>query len=243
VVAFELIRYMISQKLDSPILHIFSTNNEADKHNNWKFDQIDKPSQKFTSVDKIYNYKADGSVNEILIRDDNNKFKNKADLKALENLDKDCKAPRVLELKEGCKVMLLKNLNFQKNLVNGSTGIIEEIRENSISVYFDNCESQVIEINCFEYYSGGVLKATRSQYPLRLAYGITIHKSQGATLDNVIIDFNKIFESGQAYVALSRTRSLEGLHLKYFDPKKIVANKKIIEFYDFLENSVVKFIS
>ena len=71
-----------------------------------------------------------------------------------------------------------------------------------------------------------------SQIPLILAWAITIHKSQGATLETAEIDAGKgIFECGQTYVALSRVKSLEGLYLTSFDPFRILVNKKVKEFY------------
>ena len=88
----------------------------------------------------------------------------------------------------------------------------------------------------FEYIKEGKTKIKRTQYPLRLAYGITIHKSQGMTFDKLVVNFNKIFAYGQAYVALSRTRTLDGLVIQGFDHNKIAANKEVIEFYKNLEN-------
>jgi ATP-dependent DNA helicase PIF1 len=70
------------------------------------------------------------------------------------------------------------------------------------------------------------------QIPLILAWAVTIHKSQGATLDHAEIDIgSNIFECGQTYVALSRVMSLDGLYLKSFDPSKILINKKVRDFY------------
>ena len=75
-----------------------------------------------------------------------------------------------------------------------------------------------------------------AQVPLMLSWAITIHKSQGMTIDNAEIDAgNKIFESGQTYVALSRLRTLEGLYLSSFNPKKIKHNKIVQDYYDSLE--------
>jgi ATP-dependent DNA helicase PIF1 len=74
-----------------------------------------------------------------------------------------------------------------------------------------------------------------SQIPLILAWALTIHKSQGATLDAAEIDVGSgIFECGQTYVALSRVKSLDGLYLTSFDAKRIRINKKVKEYYDAL---------
>ena len=71
------------------------------------------------------------------------------------------------------------------------------------------------------------------QVPLMLAWALTIHKCQGATLDIAEMDLgNRIFECGQTYVALSRVRTLDGLYLKSFDPYKIRVNSKVIKFYN-----------
>ena len=131
--------------------------------------------------------------------------------------------------------MLLKNLDFDDGLINGACGKIEDITEDGVIVQFDNGILKVIKKEEFDYMKDGKLLARRIQYPLRLSYGITIHKSQGMTLDNVFIDFNRIFEYGQAYVALSRVKSLTGLYLRGFNPQKIMTNPKIIEFYKNLE--------
>ena len=132
--------------------------------------------------------------------------------------------------------MLLKNLDFDAGLINGTCGNVEDINDDGIIVKFDNGELKLIKREEFDYTKDGKLLARRIQYPLRLAYGITIHKSQGMTLDEVFIDFNRIFEYGQAYVALSRVKSLEGLYLKGFNPQKIMANPRIVEFYKSLKS-------
>ena len=77
------------------------------------------------------------------------------------------------------------------------------------------------------------------QIPLILAWAITIHKSQGASLDMAEIDIGEgIIECGQTYVALSRIKSLEGLYLKRFDYKKIKINKKVHKFYNIMNNNL-----
>jgi ATP-dependent DNA helicase PIF1 len=77
-----------------------------------------------------------------------------------------------------------------------------------------------------------------SQIPLILAWALTIHKAQGATLDIAEVDVGSgIFECGQTYVALSRVKSLEGLYLTSFDAKRIRINRKVQEFYEMLELS------
>lgn len=80
----------------------------------------------------------------------------------------------------------------------------------------------------------GEVQASRSQVPLILAWALSIHKAQGQTLDRVKVDLGKVFEKGQAYVALSRATCQEGLHIMRFDPKKVMAHDRVRTFYDSL---------
>ena len=80
----------------------------------------------------------------------------------------------------------------------------------------------------------GEIQASRSQVPLILAWALSIHKAQGQTLDRVKVDLGKIFEKGQAYVALSRATCQEGLQITRFDPKKVMAHDRVRTFYDSL---------
>ena len=82
----------------------------------------------------------------------------------------------------------------------------------------------------------GEIQASRSQIPLILAWALSIHKAQGQTLDRVKVDLGRIFEKGQAYVALSRATCQEGLQILRFDPKKVMAHEKVRTFYDSLYN-------
>lgn len=236
---------------ESDILHIFSTNQEADNYNTFKFNSVQKPLHVFNSVDKIHRKR---SVIKVDKNNPDERLTN-FDLKTLEAFDKSCKAPSALELKEGCRVMLLKNLNFNKGLINGACGTVLELKkseskaesipqqqevmqpqkpedEEYILVKFDNGVEEVIAKHTFEAYRDGEVVVSREQYPLRLAYGITIHKSQGMTLDKLIVDCNRIFECGQVYVALSRIKSIDGLYLKSFNPQKVWANGEVLKFYE-----------
>lgn len=78
----------------------------------------------------------------------------------------------------------------------------------------------------------GEVQASRSQIPLILAWALSIHKAQGQTLDRVKVDLGKIFEKGQAYVALSRATRQDGLQISRFDPKKVMAHDRVRVFYD-----------
>ena len=149
-----------------------------------------------------------------------------------------CNADKVIALKNGVRVMLLTNLDFDKGLINGSCGVVEEIDEDYVRVHFDNGITENIEKHDFEFYNNEILVAVRKQYPLRLAYGITIHKSQGMSLDKLVVDCSQIFEKGQVYVALSRIKTLNGLYLHNFNPKKVMVDEKVSEFYKNLQSQI-----
>jgi ATP-dependent DNA helicase PIF1 len=151
--------------------------------------------------------------------------------RALEKLDKD--APYVVELilAVGAQVMLLTNMDPQQGLVNGSRGVVVGFDGMGIPlVQFRH--GQPIPIPAATWESEEIEGLFRKQTPLRLAYAITIHKAQGATLDSALIDIgSNTFEFGQAYVALSRVKSLDSLYIWDVEPSAFRAHPKVKQFY------------
>ncbi len=130
-----------------------------------------------------------------------------------------------LKLKVGAQVMFVKNdLSFEKQYFNGKMGVVKSISSREIFVHFPE-ENKTIEVERYEwknirYYVDEMTKeieeeilGTFTHYPIKLAWAITVHKSQGLTFDKAALDVSQVFLPGQAYVALSRLRSLKGLIL------------------------------
>ena len=161
------------------------------------------------------------------------KFKKNEIEKLVNLLDKDASYEPELSLSTGAQVMLIINKDFKASLVNGSRGVVIGFSPNDLPIVrFRNGLEKIIEPHTWSIQEKkGIIQ--RSQIPLKLAWGVTIHKIQGASLDMVEIDIgSNIFEFGQSYVGLSRVRTLDGLYIRDFNPKKIKAHPKVIEFYE-----------
>lgn len=131
----------------------------------------------------------------------------------------------ILRLKEGAQIMFVKNdLSFDKKYFNGKMGVVKSLSAKEILVHFPE-ENKTIEVEKYEwqnirYKVNDTTKEIEEEvlgtfvhYPIKLAWAITVHKSQGLTFDRAALDVSQVFLPGQAYVALSRLRSLNGLIL------------------------------
>ncbi|MCB9819759.1 AAA family ATPase [Candidatus Nomurabacteria bacterium] len=133
----------------------------------------------------------------------------------VESLERSVMAPSVLKLKVGALVMAVKN-SPEKRYFNGSLGkvVAFDPATDYPVVEFTNGREVTMEPDTWELRDGEKKRASITQIPLRLAWAITVHKSQGMTLDAALIDLRKAFVEGMGYVALSRVRSLDTLYLK-----------------------------
>lgn len=154
--------------------------------------------------------------------------------RAIGKLDRDAPYQPHLELKVGTQVMLVYNLLTEEGLVNGSRGVVEGFTDTMPSyprVLFKGTSEPIIVMEQ-SWKVEGFDGIKRSQIPLILGYAATIHKCQGATLDCALIDIGpSTFEVGQAYVALSRVKSLDSLYIYDFEPSAIKAHPKVVNFY------------
>jgi len=152
--------------------------------------------------------------------------------RSLAKLDADAPYDVTLELCVGAQVMLLTNMDQGAGLVNGSRGVVTGYSASGLPmVRFIGGRDPVV-IERANWWLAEPDTIGRTQIPLKIAYAITIHKSQGATLDSALIDIgSSTFEYGQAYVALSRCRSLDGLYIWRMNERMILCHPAVREFY------------
>jgi ATP-dependent DNA helicase PIF1 len=145
-------------------------------------------------------------------------------------LKKGCLSPEVLKLKVGAVVMCTKN-NPKERFVNGTLGTIIDF-DNYAGypiVKTRNGKNITIEPMDWTVEENGKIRAQISQVPLRLAWAITVHKSQGMSLDAAVMDLSQVFEFGQGYVALSRVRRISGLYLLGINSHALKVHPAILE--------------
>jgi ATP-dependent DNA helicase PIF1 len=195
-----------------------------------------KPSKKIKPV-VVYSHNADvDAENEKMLKKLKTeeftwKARDYGDPGPLKNIQKNCLAPETLRLKVGAQVMCLWNIAPEDGIANGSIGIVKSITDDIPTVQFANGIEMEMERKDWQCKDQGKIIAGRSQIPLRLAYSITAHKCQGMTLDSIEVFLDKCFDYGQAYVALSRCRTIEGLYIGSIDVNRIAAHPKALEFY------------
>ncbi|MCZ2084929.1 MAG: helix-turn-helix domain-containing protein, partial [Flavobacteriales bacterium] len=199
---------------DEPYVYLTSHNRMADEINQKKLKEL---------KGKLYSYNADivGNFSE-------NQYPNEEEL----------------QLKVGAQVMFIRNdASADKRYFNGKLAEVMSLNDKEITVLIDgDDEVFTIKKETWEQKRYGLdaeknitedVLGSFQQYPIRLAWAVTIHKSQGLTFDRLIIDAGKSFASGQVYVALSRCRTLEGIVLKSkITPNVIFADRRVSKFQD-----------
>ncbi len=214
--------YTRSFPLDKSILptRICATNREVDMINTREFDRLinSTNTKQYTFDMVVTNYPNTSSYE-------------------CQNVIKNISCDEQLKLTVGAQVMLLVNM-LDKNLANGSRGVVIDFDDGFPLVKFEHsCIPELIKTHRWEYEAHNKKLCYVDQIPLKLAWAITTHKSQGMSIDVVEIDMNRAFVAGQIYVALSRVRSLDGLYITNINYDKIQCNPRVIEFYKTLNSS------
>ena len=186
------------------ITKLFTHNKDVDQINEQELAKIEEP-------DFVYKMKAFGKKN------------------LTDTLIKSCLSPEELRLKVGATVMCVKN-NPDEGYVNGTIGTIVSLSSGTIKMRSKQGRLIEIEPSDWAVEENGEVKARITQYPLRLAWAITVHKSQGMSLDAAYMDLSKTFEYGQGYVALSRVKTLEGLFLEDYNEMVMMVEDQVFNF-------------
>ena len=195
----------LNSKSPSPILptRLYSHNANVDEENNIELGRL---------AGQAFEYVMNSAGNKKLI----------------EALKKSCLAPESLKIKKGARIMFVKN-NFEKGYANGTLGTVEECGFENILV--NTVKGPIkVEREVWRVEDDGRALAEIEQYPLRLAWAITIHKSQGMSLDAAYVDLSRSFEKGMGYVALSRIRSLDGLTLLGLNERALEVHEEALSY-------------
>merc|ERR1712136_402799 len=153
-------------------------------------------------------------------------------------------APSKIELCVGAQVMVTKNLNVSAGLVNGARGVVTGFDRRGTDklmprVKFVTGAEATLKPEKWPVKLGNGEVVFRYQLPLKLAWAISIHKSQGMTLDLVEMSLSRVFEAGQVYVALSRAKALDSIRITDFDPSTVRANKDVLTYYKSIGESSI----
>ena len=204
-------------EIDFTPTKLYTHNIDVDRINNEELSKIPNPT-------KLFQYKSEGTA---------------------KNIEKIFKSSLVLEeiaLKKDAVVMFIKN-NHDLGYVNGTTGIVVDFNKETGLPIVKTSYGSLIELGLEDWSienDSGNIVARVSQVPLKLAWAITIHKSQGMTLDAAEIDLSKTFEVGQGYVALSRIKNIDGLRLMGLNDKALSVDPLILHIDDRIKAASLK---
>lgn len=197
----EFLASLISFDTPNDATVLFGRNDTAERLNLQRLSELEGEIRSYEAFLKIY----DKNLDERSI---------KSWLQAL-------RMPNLLHLKVGAKVMFVVNkigefYNGEQGVVAGFDGEkVLVVKSNGREIAVEPYKSELCEYKVIDNQVVSITRATLTQFPLRLAYAITIHKSQGMSIERLVCDLNNIFENGQAYVALSRAVSAKGLFVKF----------------------------
>lgn len=182
-------------ELPEKVARLYSHNANVDRENTMRLEEIDGKAHAYVMTAK-------GAAHMI------------------ESLKRGCLSPEMLVLKEGARVMFTKN-SMEGLYANGTLGVVTGFGVTGPIVKTNSGRSFEVLHAEWAITDGGKVLARINQIPLRLAWAITVHKSQGMTLDSAAVDLSQAFEYGQGYVALSRVRAISGLHLLGYNERAL----------------------
>lgn len=199
-------RVVTDEEVPIDTVRLFARRQQTQAYNSLRLAQLDKPLMTFEST-----YLGDPRF--------------------FERMKAASPVPDVLEVKLGALVMLLQN-DVKQRWVNGTLAHVVDFADARLTVELFNGKTVEIERTTFSLLDAeGQILAAVVNFPVQLAYAMTIHKSQGATLDSLYVDLRKLWEPGQAYVALSRLKSQQGLYLCGWDKGSIRVSDQVKSFY------------
>jgi len=192
---------------------LFSTNKDVDSINQYELDKLLKTGNKRVQYRVMY------TDNPIKLKE-STKY-------ATEN-----KIPEFLTLCVGAQVMVTRNLDFDNQIVNGTRGLVVDLNDNHVKIKLKTGEFYIISYFHVKPEFDETKKNLDFKYlPLTLSWAMSIHKSQGATIDLLEIDLGEsIFACGQAYVAISRARNSKSVKITNFNKRSIKVSKSVLEF-------------
>lgn len=201
---YETLKEVSEKKPKRSTLKLYTHNENVDSINEKFFDELDADEHYYEMITK-------GKKNLV------------------DSLKSNCLAPETLRLKIGTKVMCIKNAQ-DKSYVNGSLGVVTDLADDGYPIVTLATGRKItVRGDTWKVEEDGKVKAEISQLPLRYAWAITVHKSQGMTLDEAEMDLSRTFVRGQGYVALSRLTTLEGLYLTGFNNEALMVSEEVRE--------------
>lgn len=191
---------------DDSVTRLYTHNLDVDALNRGMLAKIKAPTHRFHMTDTGDKYKVDAMKRNLLV-------------------------PELLELKMDAEVMFCAN-DFEAGFVNGTRGRVIDFTKNGDPIVLTTDGHEIVagDHTWRLFHDRGFEIASVTQKPLRLAWAVTVHKSQGLSLDSAIIDLSQAFTPGMGYVALSRVRSLEGLYLVGMNEQALMMNQQIAKF-------------
>ena len=154
--------------------------------------------------------------------------------KVAESWGESCKIPNVLRLCVGCQVVCTWNIDLDGGIINGTRGIVKNLFDKSVLIELVN--GRTVTVDYIKVTNQDCETCFVEYLPLKLAWALTVHKSQGMTLDCVVVNLSGVFACGQGYTALSRVRNLSDLQVQNVSKRCFMTNSDVLAFYENCNN-------